>query len=284
MERQFDKNRIKLNDDSRLWGRKMDETVIDFLCVLQTHSLSNSQKDITRYGCTDKAEIVKRCTRSLVKSMNYAKLIMPHVNFRLQVYDDHSDDKCIQTLKETLSTAKFETNLDHLETRGIMPSILKCYEHGYAHGKDLVYYAQDDYLFTESAIWEMIEEFLDASGKLGRWCCIYPFDDPWRYVHWNIVPVEIVLGKKRHWRRNYKTASCFMTHVDVIRKQWDLFEAMGKHEVNGEMEDNTINKLFSERGYTLLTPIPSLALHFQTDIEKDPYIDWKSWWDKHKDE
>ena len=66
MERQFDKNRIKLNDDSRLWGRKMDETVIDFLCVLQTHSLSNSQKDITRYGCSDKAEIVKKIGRAHV--------------------------------------------------------------------------------------------------------------------------------------------------------------------------------------------------------------------------
>ena len=32
-----------------------------------------------------------------------------------------------------------------------------------------------------------------------------------------------------------------------------------------------------------ISPIPSLALHFQYDTEKDPYIDWKSWWDLHAD-
>lgn len=263
-------------------GRVMHDKT-EFLCVLQTHSLGNSQKDngMVRYGSADKSEIVKRCTRSLVKSMNYAAQLLPNMKFKLKVFDDHSEEECINTLKETLATATFEADLEHLETRGIMPSILKCYEHGAEHGKDLVYYAQDDYLFCETAIWEMIEEFYDASQKLGNWCCIYPYDDPWRYVPYNIVPVEIVLGRKRHWRRNYKTASCFMTHVDVIRKQWDLFYKMGTHEVNGEMEDNTINKLFSERGYTLLTPIPSLALHFQYDTEKDPFIDWRKWWNKH---
>lgn len=279
-ERRFNFNRFKLEQTSN--GRVMDDKV-DFLCVLQTHSLGNSQKDngMVRYGCEDKAEIVKRCVRSLVKSMNYAVQVLPNVNFRLQVFDDHSDDASIETLKETLATAQFETNLEHLETRGIMPSILRCYEHGGEHGKDMVYYAQDDYLFCETAIWEMIEEFYDASQKLGNWCVIYPYDDPWRYVPHNIVPVEIVLGRKRHWRRNYKTASPFMTHVDVIRKQWDLLYKMGTHAVTGDMEDNTINKLFSERGYTLLTPIPSLALHFQFDTEKDPYIDWREWWNKH---
>jgi hypothetical protein len=215
--------------------------------------------------------------------MNNAAELLPSITFRLYVLDDHSDETSINTLKETLSNASFETRLDHLETRGIMPSILQCYELGHSEGKELVYFAQDDYLFTKTAIYEMIDIFMATSQKLPQWPCVYPYDDPWRYTSENIVPVQIILGRHRHWRRNFQTASCFMTHHDVITKQWDLFEAMGKHAVDMVMEDETINRLFSERGYILFTPIPSLALHFQYDSNKDPYIDWRSWWELHKD-
>jgi hypothetical protein len=55
---------------------------------------------------------------------------------------------------------------------------------------------------------------------------------------------------------------------------------MGNHAVDSVMEDETINKLFNDRGCLLFTPIPSIALHSQADTEKDPYIDWKKLWDQ----
>jgi hypothetical protein len=74
------------------------------------------------------------------------------------------------------------------------------------------------------------------------------------------------------------TASCFMTHHKVILDNWDLFEAMGKHEVSSTMEDETINQLFRTRGYFLIVPIPSLALHMQYKTEMDDQINWRKWW------
>lgn len=255
------------------------------LCVLQTHTLSNNQdgKGLVRYGSSDKAEITKRCVRSLVSSMNYAQTRLPNFKFELQVLDDHSDEKSIEILKQTLETAQFKTSLDHLETRGIMPSILKCYEYGHEHGQDLVYFVQDDYLYDEPAIYEMVLDFVKFSQSVGNWVALYPFDDPWSYTPDNVSPTIVILGKRRHWRRNFKVASPFMVHIETLRKQWDLFYAMGTHEITGDMEENTINKLFHERGVMLFTPIPSLALHFQYDMNKDPYIDWKRWWDKYSD-
>ena len=54
---------------------------MDFLIALQTHSLGNSQDtykpydsfEFKRYGCDDKQEVMKRCTRSLIKS--WSKII-----------------------------------------------------------------------------------------------------------------------------------------------------------------------------------------------------------------
>ena len=68
--------------------------------------------------------------------------------------------------------------------------------------------------------------------------------------------------------------------IKVIKDNWDLFEAMGKHAVTAKMEDETINQLFRTRGYYLFVPIPSLALHMQYDTELDDQIDWRVWWDR----
>jgi predicted SAM-dependent methyltransferase len=77
------------------------------------------------------------------------------------------------------------------------------------------------------------------------------------------------------------TASCFMVHHQVIKDNWDVFEAMGKHPVDSKMEDNTINQLFRKRGYFLFVPIPSLALHMQYDTEEDDQMNWREWWDRY---
>ena len=94
----------------------------------------------------------------------------------------------------------------------------------------------------------------------------------------------MLLGSKRHWKTGFHTASCFMMSHKTLVENWDLFYEMGTHEVNNLMEDKTINRLFSERNHLLFTPIPSLALHSQSEFEKDPYIDWQALWEKFKEE
>jgi predicted SAM-dependent methyltransferase len=260
---------------------------MDILIVLQTHSKGDSQHYLNmstnvRYCNAPKSEIMRRCTRSLVESINYAKELFIDSNFELVVYDDHSDESAITELKNNLNIATFKTQLISLDTYGIMPSILKCYEHGRDYGKEIVYFAQDDYLYDTSAIYSMIMTMLDTSNKLNNYTCIYPYDDPYKYIPENTaVQSHIIQCQKRHWRTQVMTASCFMTHHKIIKDNWDLFEAMGKHAVTSDMEDKTINQLFRSRGYYLFTPIPSLALHMQYDTEKDPYIDWREWWDRY---
>lgn len=241
------------------------------LVVVQTHSLSNSQGG-TRYCEAPKAEVTRRCVRSLAMSIDYARKEMPGIEIDFRIFDDRSDPETVailESLGETVQTRE----------AGLLASLRECYEYGHAEGKQLVYFAQDDYLHAPSAIMEMVEHFFLASGNLGRWCALYPFDDPYRYMPHNIVPVEVVLGKRRHWRRNYKTACCFMVHQETLKEHWDLFDAMCRHEIDSKMEDETINRLFSERGVVLMTPIPSLALHLQFETERDPFIDWRSWWE-----
>lgn len=259
---------------------------LNILVILQSHSLGDSQHYLgiskqERFCKCPKAEITRRCSRSLVETMNHAQSLLSDSTFELVVFDDHSDENTIKELKDNLSIAKFKTQLIHLETRGIMPSILRCYEHGKEFGQEFVYFAQDDYLYDTTAIYDMVTTLIDTTLKLGNFTSIYPYDDPYKYIPENTaVTSHIIRHRGRHWRTLPMTASCFMTHIKVIKDNWDLFEAMGKHEVTTKMEDETINQLFRTRGYYLFVPIPSLALHMQYDTEMDDQINWQSWWDR----
>ena len=257
------------------------------LVVLQTHSLGDSQHylkfhEMKRYCGADKPEVLRRCTSSLIDSLNYAQTTLRDLDIELQVFDDHSDEQSLAYLQQSLNKARFPVNLEHLETSGIMPSILKCYEHGRDHGKEWVYFVQDDYLYEENAIRDMLLAINTFSRNLNAPASIYPFNDPFKYEPVNtVIQSRLVRAEKRHWKTHIHTASCFMTHKLVIDKEWDLFEKMGKDVVHGKMEEESINRLFYQRGYNLFVPIPSLALHMQYSTEEDPLYDWRPLWDKY---
>lgn len=255
----------------------------NLLLVLQTHSLGDSQRpDGTRFCGANKREVMRRCTQSLIESVNYALPKIDYFDFQLVVLDDHSDAGSITELKNNLSLAKFPTKLIHLETRGIMPSILACYEYGKENGTDWVYFVQDDYLYEQTAIYDMLMTAIETSQKTGTLTSIFPYNDPYRYAPVNtVIQSHIIRSQNRHWRTQVMTASCFMVHHKVILDNWDLFYNMGTHPVTHDMEDKTINQLFRSRGYYLFVPIPSLALHMQYEAECDPLIDWQPLWDKY---
>jgi len=248
--------------------------------ILQTHDSSNNQEG-KRYCKASKEEVTRRCCISLAKSIK--KCDIEDLQINLTVIDDHS--KNLDIIKSIFNdTPNFK--LLNLENTGIMNSILACYEYGLKNGEELVYFAQDDYLFELNAIKEMVRAYYYFRFMLGgNEVGIYPFNDPYRYyVPANIELTRVVHGPDRHWRLNYFSASCFMINHPEIVKNWDLFETMGKSECHDKtMEDRSINQLWRNRGITLFTPIPSLSLHMQFESEKDPYINWRKMWIANKE-
>lgn len=255
----------------------------ELLVVLQTHSKTNSQKGLVRYCGAPKIEVSFRCVFSLIDSLNYVVENNPNTKIELQIFDDHSDGEFLITLDKLISLAKFPVKLEHLETYGIMPSILRCYEHGRDYGKDWVYFIQDDFLFQQKSIDLMLYAIEEFSSNLGKPASIHAFNDPWEYyVPKNVaVPCHIVAGKDRYWRTNIHVPFSLMTHISIIKSNWDLFYKMGTSEVSGDMEFESISKLYYERGYTAFTPIPSLASHMQAETEKEYFVDWESLWENY---
>lgn len=101
--------------------------------------------------------------------------------------DDHSDFASLEILNNIFNKLD-NYKLIHLETYGIMESIRACYKYGRDNGKDLIYFVQDGYLFTLSAIKEMVEAYYYFRYRLGDIeVGIYPFNDSYRYY----IPTNI---------------------------------------------------------------------------------------------
>jgi hypothetical protein len=255
----------------------------ELLVVLQTHSKSNSQKQITRYCGVPKIEVSSRCVFSLIDSLNYAQENNKDLKIKLQIFDDHSDQEFLDIIQKLISSCKFEVHLEQLETYGIMSSILRCYEHGRDYGSDWVYFIQDDFLFQRNSIdliWYAVNQF---SNNLGSPASIHAFNDPYEYTDPENTALKshIVISKDRYWRTNIHAVFSLFTHHSIIKDNWDLFYKMGTSDLSPIMEQESISRLFWERGYYQFTPIPSLSLHMQAETEKDPFIDWKSWWNEY---
>lgn len=262
--------------------------MFDILVILQTHSKSNASQN-ERYVKYPKSEISKRCFLSLVNTINYCKSKEPGINYKLIVLDDNSDEDFLTIIKQTADYQNFNIELKSTSKRGIMSSIGEMYSIGKDQGKDLVYFAQDDYLHYETALWEMVDSYFKFKDLSGMEVCIYPFDDPFRYKLGYFS--RVVLGAKRHWRNAYHTASCFMMSHKTIVDNWDLFGEFENLPYDKYCEDRTINRLFNqmegfpkrEIKHLLFTPIPSLAFHLQDNSTKDPYLDWQNLWEKFED-
>lgn len=261
--------------------------MFDVLIIFQSYTGNNPHHISDRYVNASKLEITKRCFRSVLNTINHCKNQEPTVNYRMIVSDDGSDEEFLNLVKEQKSQQTFSIQLVEHDHVGIMPSMLKMYEIGRQEGKDIVYFAQDDYLHYETALWEMIDAYVSFKQVTGTNVCIFPYDYPIRYTL-HQYNYKLLLGAKRHWRTAYHAAVGLLMHYHTLISKWEFFEKIGHVEYDEYCEDLSINQIFLNiQGFpkrnidhVLFSPIPSLALHLQGNQERDPYLNWRELWDQ----
>ena len=236
-----------------------------------------------------KLDIIKCCVNSLVKSMNRIT-----DGIRLIIVDDHSSSEGIERIKQIANTCIHPTEFISLESgTGNGPSLTECYKAASESESDLFYFVEDDYLHDPMCIDEMIYERNMAMSRLNHEVSTFPADNVDNYLdaRKNSVPCFMFLGKTRHWRTTTNATSTFMCSKSILDRYLYLFKLMGQQKPGDDTinEDNTTNVIWNAPyknagGAYLLSPIPSLAIHFHFKEHVIPYIDWKSWWEKNKEE
>lgn len=251
--------------------------------ALQTHDGGNNQ-NIKRFATSDRSELTRKCVVSFLQSVVHCAIKVPSSNHIVYIIDDGSSVRTKDWLIEIANAYQQDNVIIHVQLYkelGVMGSIRKCYEILKDANSDLVYQVQDDYLFEKDAIFECIDMFMQIQRDLNTHAVISPYNDTntWQTTYrYKVTPRMIVPGIGGYWIQMYDTSCSFLTSKVEFNKHWDLYEVFLNHPMDNRLEADTLNKMFVTRGVLGLMRFNSAALHLQSDLEKDPYIDWEARW------
>ena len=239
-----------------------------------------------------KIEYALRSLNSLIKSINYLKEKKENLDVKVKIIDDNSSKENLDKLKNLIDKTKIDIEIvKHAnevhkneikkqksnETFSNLSSLLKCFEIGKKEGKDLVFFAEDDYLHFKTSLNEMISTYERISSQTQKELFMCPSDYP--YLYMSDVKTNILIGSNRHWRTVNKTLCTFLTSHDFIVKYWNNFHnnCLDRHDPF----EKFINEIYETE--ICISPIKSLSLHL-TNINSSyglsPFINYKSLWDE----
>lgn len=271
----------------------MDSEKITIHYAMQCCDVANYQAN-TRFCTDNRTELSKKSVTSFLNSVKYLAEFEPKTQHFIHIFEDNCTEELKNYLKlceKIYDNKSITIEITSLNGKGIADSIKYCYEWLEYNGTNLVYQIQDDYMFTEKAIYYSVDMFYQLYQNYNTHAIICPYIDPdfMRAYKGRSIPRLIELGRHSYWSQVYDTSCTFLTSHTQFTKHKDLYEIfydlVKQRIVKGniiELENKSLNYIFTKRGVLGVTPITGLTFHMQTEAEKDPYIDWKPIWDSIK--
>ena len=215
-----------------------------------------------------KPDIIKKCFNSLIDSIEHAKEQGIDIDFT--IIDDNSSDEMREYLCTHRPTTRYGVNMFRdFQGTGNGASLKACYEFARDAHSDHIFFIEDDYLFNKTAIFECFDIAKRGALTFAKDVCVHPVDYPDRYTR-QIYPSYVMLGRKRHWRTIKETTGTFMITKAILAEQWNNYMAFADIGIKpGVNEGNTINVVYEK--YPCLSPLPTLAEHYQENFTLSPY-------------
>jgi hypothetical protein len=235
-----------------------------------------------------------RALKSLIKTVNFSKTKYPNIKFKTIIVDDKSKEENLDKLKKLIDEGDLDmsiTSLNHKKYKDIikqqkndqtfsnLASLLQSFQLGKEHGKDLVFFVEDDYLHFEPMMEEMIASYERIASQVNKDIFMCPADYP--YLYMNNEKTNILIGNKRHWRTINQTLCTFMTTKSLLDKYWDNFYNTCLDR-NDPFERH-LNEIYTKE--FCISPLKSLSLHL-TNVNSSyglsPFINYKKLWDENE--
>ena len=296
LNRELNDNLSILNDKSiilPLGEVKISRKISSVLILFRTNSnVEIWDQNKKRLFEEPKIEYTIRSLKSLIKSINFCNEKNPTIKIKLMIVDDNSKQENLEKITTLAKNSNLKTeilNLDHHKYKNVikeqkneqtfsnLASLLCCYENAKAHGEDLVFFVEDDYLHFVPMMEEMISSYERISSQLNKDIFICPSDYPFLYM--NNKKTNVLIGNKRHWRTIDETLCTFMTSKKFIEKYWENFRKTCLDR--NEPFEKYLNEIYKSE--ICISPMKSLSVHF-TNINSSyglsPFIDYKKLWDE----
>jgi hypothetical protein len=247
-----------------------------------------SNQSPKRYCGDDRLQLCKKSVISIIDSITYAADKMENTNHYMRFVEDRATEQYIEFLNkvvEKYSKGRVKVDLVSTNKSGVMGSLKSGYDWLLDENDKtkLIYSMQDDYLFIDSGIYEMICMWFQLYNDTGAETLISSYNDPWLWLEpyrYKSTPRVFMPGLKRYWIQYYDVSCSFLTSHGLMLRNRDLLNRFYSMAPNyGRLEADSLNHLLTRRGILGMVPVESVGLHVQTELEKDPFIDWKKIWD-----
>ena len=239
-----------------------------------------------------KIEYSVRSIYSLINSINFCQNKNSNLKVETIIIDDHSSEKNLNQVKKMIEGKSIKIlSLDHKKFKSVikyqesketfsnLSSLLQSFEIAKKQANDLIFFIEDDYLHSQSMLYEMIMTYERITSQIGRDIFMCPSDYPFLYME--NKKANILIGNKRHWRTTDKTLCTFMTSKYLLNEYWENFRktCLDRHDPF----EKYINEIYQKE--ICISPIKSLSIHL-TNINSSyglsPFIDYKKLWDESK--
>jgi len=269
--------------------RKVKSILILFRTNTNINIWDQNKKRIFEFP---KIEYVLRSLYSLIKCIKYLKKTNTDINIEIKIIDDNSSDENLEKIKSIINKSDLNIevinhknhmhkniikNQSNNETFSNLSCLLRCFEIGKSEGKDLVFFVEDDYIYFETALEEIVSTYERISSQINKELFISPADYP--YLYTNNEKTNLLIGSRRHWRSVSKTLCTFLVSHKLIEKYWSNFynNCLDRHDPFEKYLNNIYEKEIC------ISPIKSLSIHM-TNVNSSyglsPFINYKSLWEE----
>ena len=195
-----------------------------------------------------------------------------NMKVNLHLVSDNSNDKFDDHVLNFMRDAKIEIFLHKSKISGNRGSFLECCDQA-ENANDLIFFIEDDYLFDEDCIDEMLTTYSRISSILKKDIFICPSDYPFFYD--SLYSTNILLGKNYRWRSVGETLLTFMFSKNIYKEYKNLVRLVGEKE--NKPFEKPLHEIYTKE--LCIAPIGTLSHHISRNV---PSVieDWTKLWNK----
>ena len=205
----------------------------------------------------NKKDLILTSLNSLKKSI--IKFISQNqIKVTINLISDSSEKKFNDIIFKLLDDNLIRINFIETKIEGNRGSYLECCDQA-ENSEDLIFFIEDDYIFDENCIEEMIITYSRLSTIFSNDVFLCPSDYPFYYD--SSYKTSLYIGNKYKWRTVEETLLTFMMSKD-------LFERYKKNiRLVGEKENDPFEKPLHEiyKNNPCFSPVNSLSFHISRD-------------------
>ena len=276
------KNFYNLNDKSYILSsgfldlkRKINQVDI-FYRFNPSVNLWNSSNEWKRViPNINKKTLIEVCLLSIKKSIiNFLK--KNNLKFNFHLIHDGSSEIYNNKLLNLLNNNSFNIFLHKSKNEGNRGSYIECCNQA-SKANDIIMFIEDDYLFENNSIEELIFTYSRISTLLDKDIFLCPSDYPFYYD--SIYKTAVFIGKEYRWRYVGESLLTLMFSKKIYNQFEKKIRLIG--EANNDPFEKPLHEIFKE--VPCLAPIKSAAYHLSRHV---PAINenWLNLWKENYEE